>query len=383
MEFGKRFTALVDMVYPYVARTLQGMLAEWSSAVSFNLWQVGVLFLGVIVLATAVLMLALKWNPIQWFGWVLAAGSCLYMLNTLIFGLNTFAGPLAEDIRLVVGEYNLEELTEATIYYRDKANALALQVKRDSEGNAVFEDFDTLALQAADGFEALTYEYSYPVFAGSTLPVKKLGWADMYSSMGTTGMTIGMTGEAAVNPQIPTVCLPFSMCQEMARRMCIVQDQDSSFSAFLACQANESLEFQYSAYFMAYRHCYNALVGTNSEDASAAAARIVSGVNDSLYHDIAEYDRFFDSKGTGSATNLISSTEESYLQSAGTRNIVTSYGAMCDLLVSWHIQEIVLPSIAIEENPFDPLDESQVDLSGLVNARIPAAQTQEESTSNE
>ena len=37
--------------------------------------------------------------------------------------------------------------------------------------------------------------------------------------------------------------------------------------------------------------------------------------------------------------------------------------------MSWHIQEILLPSLAVEENPFDPLDKTQVDLTGIVNAR--------------
>mgnify|MGYP003312163279 CR=1 FL=1 len=90
-----------------------------------------------------VLMIVFKWNPIQWFGWVLAAASFVYMLNTLVFGLNYFAGPLAEDIRLEVTNYNVEELTEAAEYYRDKAMELATQVSRDANGNVDFLDFGT------------------------------------------------------------------------------------------------------------------------------------------------------------------------------------------------------------------------------------------------
>ena len=47
----------------------------------------------------------------------------------------------------------------------------------------------------------------------------------------------------------------------------------------------------------------------------------------------------------------------------------TSYGQVCDLLVNWHIQTVVLPSISVEESKFDPYDESQIDLTGIVNAR--------------
>ena len=354
VQMGSNFTNLVDMVYPYVIRTLQNMLAEWSSGVDFAVWQMFAMVLLALGLASAVLMIVLKWSPVQWFGWVLAVCSFLYMLHTLVFGLNYFAGPLADDIRLEVGTYNLEELTEAAEYYRDKANALAVQVNRDADGNVDFADFDTLASQTGDGFKTLTYEYSYPVFAGTTLPVKKLAWADWLTRKGVTGITIGLTGEACVNPNIPDICLPFAMSHEMAHRMCIATEEDANFAAFLTGHVNQSLEYQYSAYFMAYRYCYTALLSTNTPAASAAAARVNSGVSDELYRDLTNYNKFF-STGSG---NYVGSGEEG------------SYGVVTDLLVSWHIQQIVLPSITVEETPFDPYDSTQVDLSGNVNAKV-------------
>ena len=357
MAFGQRFTVLVDMVYPYVMRTLQNILVEWSSGVDFNLWQLGLIALGVVGLASVVLMIVMKWNPVQWLGWVLAVAAGLYMCHTLLYGLNYYAGPLADDVRLEVVEYNVEELTEAAEYYRDKANALASQVGREADGSLKFSDFDTLAAQAGDGFHSLTYDRSFSVFAGSTLPVKKLSWANFFTSRGITGVTIGITGEASVNPQIPAVSLPFTICHEMAHRMCIATERDGNFAGFLACQANESPEFQYSAYFMAFRYCYNALMSDGSTEASAAAARVGTGMSEELYRDLEAYNQFFDA-GTVRVAAVTTGTEG-----------VKSYGPVCDLLVSWHIQEVVLPSIAVEETPFDPYDESQVDLSGIVNAR--------------
>lgn len=355
MQLGSQFTTLVDMVYPYVIRTLQTMLAEWSSGVDFALWQTIAMALVILGLASLVLMIVLKWNPVQWLGWVLAVCSGLYMLHTLVFGLNYFAGPMAEDIRLEMVSYNVEELTEAAEYYRDKANELAVQVDRDADGNVEFADFDTLTRQAGDGFHTLTYEYSYPIFAGSTLPVKELAWADLLTSKGITGITIGLTGEACVNPNIPDICLPFTMSHEMAHRMCIATEEDANFAAFLAGSVNESIEYQYSAYFMAYRYCYMALLNANTVETSAAAARVNSGVGDELYRDMTYYTNFFAVNGSGSGSS--SSTDTSL------------FGEVCDMLVCWHIQQVVLPSITVEELPFDPYDETQVDLSGIVNAR--------------
>ena len=367
-QFGQRFSALVDMFYPYVMRTAQDFLAQWSSGVDFLLWQVLAVFLVVLVVALLVVFLVLKKSPINWLGWALSVASFVYLLHTLLFGLSYYAGDLSDDIRLEVAQYTLEELTEATEYYRDMANIMAEWVDRDPEGRVSFDDFETLALMAGEGFDTLTYDHSYPIFAGSTLPVKKLGWADMYTSMGITGFTCGITGEAAVNPQIPATSLPFTMCHEMAHRMCIANERDANFAAFLACSVHDDVQFRYSAYFMAYRYCYNALAGINSQDAAAATARISNGVSETLYRDLNFYDTFFSSNRDQKATRVANTVNDTYLRTSGDPNGIGSYAQVCDLLVNWHIQTVVLPSIAVDENQFDPYDENQVDLSGIVNA---------------
>ena len=365
MQFGQRFSTLVDMIYPYVIRTLQGMLAEWTSSVDFPVWQVLAVALGVLILASLVLMLILKWNPIQWAGWVLAVFSGLYMLNTMMWGLNYYAGTLAEDMRLEVASYNLEELTEATLYYRDMANDLAAQIPRDAAGNPDFADFAQLAQQAGDGFHTLTYTNHYSIFAGSVVPVKELGWADLYTSMGVTGVTFGITGESAVNPNVPDVGLPFAMAHEMAHRMSIAPERDANFAAFLACTANSDPQFQYSGYLMAFRYCYTALTSVDAQ----GAVTVSQGISQQLRGDMAGYTAFFDSRVPTTSSNLASSVNDAYLKLSGEEGGSDSYAEVCDLLVNWHIQTVVLPSITVEDSPFDPYDETQVDLSGIVNAR--------------
>ena len=369
MQFGERFSNLVDMVYPYVIRTLQGMLAQWSSGVDFLIWQLLAVVLVVIILATLVIVVACKRSVISWGGWVLSALTFIYLLHTLVYGLNYYAGSLADDIRLEVAQYTLEELADATEYYRDRANILAMLVNRDESGNVDFEEFDVLAQQAGEGFDTLTYERSYSVFAGSKLPVKKLGLADMYTSMGITGYTFGLTGEAAVNPNIPDIALPFTMAHEMAHRMCIAPERDANFAAYLACVVHSSVEFEYSACFMAYRYCYNALAQISTKASAEATSAISKDVSDLLQRDLAYYNTFFASKQDRAATNFANTVNDNYLKTSGDSAGIASYGQVCDLLVNWHIQEIVLPSIAVEEELFDPYDESQVDLSGITNAR--------------
>lgn len=346
VNFAKGHTLLVDMVYPYASRLIQTYLAAWSAPASFCVWQavlVGLIALG---LASVVLMILLKWNPIQWFGWITAVVSLLSLLNTAVYGLNDYASDLSEDIRLEVNNYSFSELETATKFFRDRANDLASQVKRDSEGNVLVDSFQDMAEDAADGFKTLTYEESMPVFAGSTIPVKELGWSNRYTRKGVTGVTVGLTGEAAVNPQTPGAALPFAICREMARRMSISIDRDADFAAFLTCNANESEAYQYAANMMAYRYCYNAMVSLDTANARSAAARLSGGANRKLTQDLETLDAFLKDNRIG-----------------------PSDAEVCDLLVSWHIQNYVLP-LQVEEAPdFDPQDETQVDLSGIVNAK--------------
>ena len=365
MQFGQRFQTLVDMVYPYVIRTLQGYLAEWSGSVDFLLWQLLAVALAVVILASLVAVIATKKSIIAWGGWVLSACAFVYLIHTMVWGLNYYAGPLAEDIRMETAQYTIEELADATEYYMDKANALSSKVKRDGSGSLTYPEFEELAHRAGMGFQRLVYDRSYPIFAGSTLPVKKLGWADMYTSMGITGVTFGITGEAAVNPQIPDVLLPFTMCHEMAHRMCIASERDANFAAFLACSAHPMVEFEYSAYFMAFRYCFNALSSVKTVAGAEATAAIKEGIGDKLRKDLNDYNAFFSEKQDKAATDLANTANDTYLKTSGEKSGIGSYSEVCDLLVNWHIQEVVLPSIAVEENHFDPYDKTQVDVTDI------------------
>ena len=364
----KKYTTLVDMVFPYVTRTVQTFLAGWTGGVDFCVWQVALVLFLVMCLATLVLMIVLRWNFVQWLGWVLSGVMLVYLMHTGLYGLNYYAGPLADDVRLTVKECTLEERQDAVVYYRDKANALADKLPRSDNGDLQYSTFDELAQQAGVGFEVLTYEQCYPVFAGSTEPVKKLGWADLYSSMGITGITMGVTGESAVNPQIPCVSLPFTMCHEMAHRMSIAVERDANFAAFLACRANSSPEFQYSAYFMAYIYTLNSLSEVNTPEAATAAARIATGVNENFSHDLKAYSQFFDEKYDETATNLAEFANDSYLKASGDEG-TASYEKVGDLLVYLYVQEVVLPAQEEDaKSTFDPYDENQVDLEGIVGA---------------
>ena len=359
IEFAQSHWKLVDMIYPYMTRMVQDYLANWSSGVSFCLWQLILIIMAVVLLATVVMMILWKWNPIQWFGWVLAAVSIVFFLNTAVCGLNDYAGPLSQDIRLEVTDYTVGELEAAAAFYQNQANELAGQVSRDESGNLLLPEIAQLSEIATEGFLIQTYEHYNPVFAGSEVVVKELSWSKLFSSRGITGMNVYITGEAAVNPQTPSVAMPFTVCRQMAQRMCITHRQDAALAAFLACDANSDPAFRYSAYFMAYRYCHSALLSMDTTAAQQAAVKLTGQETDLLKQDMATYGRSFASK-----------SDDLYIQTLNKRSEdAPEQSNLVDLLVSWHIQEYVLPLQQEAVIQFDPMDENQVDLTGLPNTK--------------
>lgn len=353
-EIAETHTKLVDMVYPYVTRMVQNFMAGWSGAVDFCVWQAVLLTMVGLALATIVLMVIFRWNIIQWFGWIVAAATFVMMLHTGIFGLNEFAGPIYEDIRLEIADGSQEQLESAATYYRDKANALSGQLSGSTT------DLKKLSQQAENGFDHLVYDEYYAVFAGSTVPVKELPMSDFFTSQGQMGYTAAITGEAAVNMDAPAFMLPFAVCREMCYRMCIASDRDKHFGAFLACQANEDVNFQYVGYIMAYRYCLNALPEN-------VAKTVDSGANAKVKQDVAAWNEFVKVKepikvDPDEIINKITQKESHKKTPAETELEIVQ------LLVSWHHQKIYLPSIVEPVKEFDPYDESMVDLTGLPHA---------------
>ena len=365
IQMGQRYTNLVDMVYPYVTRSVQSFLTAWTGGFEFLVWQTAILFLIIVLIATLVLVFIFRAKIVRWLGWAVAAIMAVVLLHTGLYGLNNYAGPIEEDLRLNMVDYTQTELENATKFYRDKALELADQITRDENGEPAFGTFEELAALTGDGYRRLARERSYSIFGGDYTPVKKLGWAPIYSAQGKTGVTVALTGESAVNPNIPAQGLPFAMAHEMAHRLCIAREDDANFSAFLACAENESIAYQYSGYFMAYNFCIEALNTVDEE----AAYTISNEVTGNLYRDINEYGNYFFENHDEALTRLVTTVTDTYEEATADES--ARYSSVCDYLVNWHIDQYVVEEVV--EEKFDPFDESQVDLSGLVNAKAPEA----------
>ena len=171
-QLAQRYSLLLDMAYPFASKTVQELLGGWSAGVDFCVWQVILAVFLVAVVVSIGLMVLFRWNFFRWLGWVLAPVSIAYFLFTCLWGLNYYNRPIQESMKLKAGDYTVADLRDATQFYREQADRLAGQMKRDANGDMVLENLDTLNQSVKAGYDNLVWDYS--IFAGSRGPVKAL-----------------------------------------------------------------------------------------------------------------------------------------------------------------------------------------------------------------
>lgn len=369
VAFAKGHPVLIDMVYPYLSRIFTNGMADLTGGTTALVWQILLLVWILVIIGTGVLTFFTKKSPLQWAGWVLASVMLVNMLSTASYSLNAYASPMADDISLKISDYTVSELNEATVYFRDNANKLAETLPRNGKGKVDNGAFEDLAAVAKAGFDVLTYDHALSIFAGSDAPVKKLGMPWLFTGKGQSGVTFTLTGESAVNPRVPAGAMPYAICKELSRRASIYSEADTNFTAFLACVANPDPRYQYSGYLMAYYYCHAAIADIPTSTAQACAQATESGVSAQMRADLEDVLDFYGEAETTAnvqaTANIVAPDNQTTLIS------FSSYTDVADLFASWYIQRHILPRQQTEDanKEFDPLDETQVDLSGIVNAK--------------
>lgn len=322
---------IVFSFYPQFSRWILSVLAGFTGLFPFSVFELLVVLAVLWLVYTLIRTLLRHHGFLRWASGVLLGVSVGVFAFVAVWGLNHFGPELSEKIGLEVTEYSKEELIEASYYYLENANALAEQLPHAVDGTTLLSDFSTLAAQAGEGYALLGQ--TYEVFTGSTVPVKRLMSSRLFSYMGITGIFVCLTGESNVNEETYTASLPATMCHELGHRMGCAGEDEASFCAFLACQANSSTEFRYSGYYTAFIRCYNALYKVDREAAAAlwdsASAYIQADIRAANAH----YAQF-----EGKVQNAAQTVNDTYLKAFSQELGVQSYGAVTDYLIAWYQQ---------------------------------------------
>lgn len=331
MAIAKNLGSLAFPAYRTFSRNILANIASVTGDLPFALWEV-LLVLLILLLIYSVIHMIRKKKILSWLSNMLLTASIFVFAFTVLWGLNHYAPPLAEELDLEIREYTKEELIDATEYYMEKAAMYASQVERTAAGQMITTDYDEWARMAGESYVPLAE--TWDVFSGSTAPVKKAGltWYLM-NKTGYTGVFVPFTAEATVNPDTFAASLPFTMCHEVAHRCGIAAEDEANFAAFLACSASTDPDFLYSGYYSAFIYCYNALYRTDSEAAQALWQEEHALLRQECN---AANDHYAQHEGT--VQDIAQKANDTYLKTFSEESGVQSYGEAADYLISYYLK---------------------------------------------
>lgn len=315
--------------YTDFSRTAMRALGAAFGWIPFPLWE---LLLALLLLGAVVgLIWAIKKRKVLLFlTGLLELVLLLVFLFVGLWGLNGFAPTIGEQTGLEVRPYTVEELKQAAAWYARRAGECAKQVERDAAGDVVLPEFSVLSDEAAAAYGRLAEENER--FANPAPRVKPLLGSKAFAYMGTTGVFVCLTGEAAVSTETFPLSQPFTLCHELGHSLAVAREDEANYLGFLACRASENPLFRYSGWYSAFVYCFNALYAENK----TAARALWELCPEELIHDTnlhVEHNRQYEGK-VQDAAQAVNNAYIKTFDEAG----VKSYGLVADYLIAEYLK---------------------------------------------
>ena len=332
-----RFSNVFFPVYRSISKKWISLLALISSMLKIAVWDIGLILLIVLFVVMTVRTIKEKKPFMHWLSAVVLTVSVLMAVAVNGWMLNLYAPSLASELSLKVEKYDVDQLYEACEYYLQKAGEYAVLIERDENGEAVKPDFYATAEKAGNSYAVLADQY--PVFSGSSKPVKKLSVIGVYLMYnGIDGMFMPITGEAGVPGKVPAVPLGFVMCHEAAHRLGIASEQEANFAAFMACISNDDDYFRYSGYYEAFAYTFNSLYRTDSEKAAQLYENHADEKGVQLLRQDRRYNRDYYRKYESPLQDISDEINDRYLKTFSEESGIQSYGEVTEYLIAYYLQ---------------------------------------------
>ncbi len=318
--------------YPAFSRTVTGFLGRVFSFTDFTLWER--LLAAIVALALAILIAGLFnksfWKRLCGALMIVSAGAFLYLT---IWGLNYFAPSAASRVGLEDKLYTPQELAEATAYFAEEAEVWADRFPRDEQGLMITDvgDFSYEVNRSCDALAA-----SYPDFSAPRVSAKTLACSPLMAKVGTVGMFVALTGESGVSSKVFSAAMPFTIAHEIGHRLSFARENEANFVAYMICENSDDPRLKYSACYMAYTYCGNALYKVDPELYGEVAARL----GPLLRAELSATNRHYDSLTDRKAEAAYDKVYDAYLKTMDVDSGMQSYGEVVDLLVMWYYQKI-------------------------------------------
>lgn len=266
-------------------------------------------------------------------GWIFSSAFLLYML---LHGVNFYRQPVSALMRLNTDTKSPAYLQQVCIDLAKKASAERELVAEDEQGHMMLSQstMDTLQM-ANEGYQAL--DSQYPFLFGGVWRAKPVQLSHWWSYTGITGMYFPIWAEANVNIDIPHSSIPSTAAHELAHTRGFAREDECNFFAYLTSIHNDSADFRYSGYKLAYIYCSNALYDYDVEMWKETRAYCSEGME----RDFAQQNTYWQ-QFEGKVQEVSSSINNSFISSQGDKDGVLSYNRVVQLIVGYYEAEGLL-----------------------------------------
>lgn len=254
--------------------------------------------------------------------------SILYLLFILVWGLNFNRITFAQMAHYNIQPASTEELTNVCNILIDRTNQLRIKVNQDELGVMIASGNRKHILNGGDAgyLEAAAI---YPELGGRYGTPKGIVMSEIMSYVGLDGVYCPFTGEANVNMAVPDALLPCTVSHEMAHQRGFAREDEANYIAYLTCNLNPDIDFQYSGNLLAVINSMNMLRKYDIERYSELRKSYSNGVQ----KDLEDYSIFVQ-KHEGLAGKMSNDLNDLYLKSNRQNDGVYSYNRMVDLLIA-------------------------------------------------
>lgn len=271
----------------------------------------------------------------KFFAWTFVIVCMVMTLNcTILYHASTFSETHFGDVE---EEYTLEDLIAVRNLVVKKCNHLALEMKRDEEGNIITsinisdqakEDMGKLGAfyRGLDGF------YPNP---------KPLAASDFFSQQYMQGYFFPFSMEANYNQVMYIMNKPATICHELAHLKGYIFEDEANFISFLACVNSDENIMKYSGYLSVLGYLDNDFYKAVGRDAQKylEQPRISKQViEDDIFLTEAEWERI-----NGKAvidTEVVDSVSDTFTETVlkvnGVEDGMISYSRVVELLLSYY-----------------------------------------------
>lgn len=329
-------TMFADFWNVYIGSVIRGTLAYATGWIPFSLAEFILLSMPVTMVCLIVHAWCSETNTTQQmvrylFG-IFSIPAVIFSILMLGFSAGYCTQTVDERLSLEKQPVSSYELYDTAKWLLENVNAEASSLSYGQNGASVMPyTLSELDDKINDAYKTVCREHTFIQKLNTS--VKPVVMSEIWTYTHISGVYTFFTGEANINTNFPEYTLPFTVAHEMAHQRGISREEEANFIAFLVCTSSDDPYIRYSGYLSVYEYVASALY---KSDSKLYFKLISNDMTQLVKGELICFDEFFEKYRTSTASDVVSTVQDAYLQGQGQSEGSRSYNLVTDLAVAYY-----------------------------------------------